>query len=214
MHRGTVPAAIEKELSAVASRPCPRSIRKLAPDLAEEAARVADIGCGYLAGTAELIRFHRQVYAIDTSVQRKRIAARLARLESMEAFRGFRSDKEFSKSRLRLGGGYVINVLHTLPTAAERVAVLRSTYQNLRLGGFAVVDVPSYEHYYSQRMGPENVFGDGYVFRRYGNRYSFYRFCTADDLDLWASNAGLSFDRAVPDHHHIVRVYRRVGPSR
>lgn len=209
-----MPIAIEKELSAVASRPCPRSIRKLAPELSEEAGRVADIGCGYLAGTTELIRHHRQVYAVDTSTQRKRIAARLIRVESKETFSGFRSDKEFAKSKLRLGGGYVINVLHTLPIPTERVAVLRSAHQNLRLGGFLVVDVPSYEHYYSQRMGSENALGDGYVFQRYGDRHSFYRFCTASELDRWASKAGLSFDRAVPDHHHLVRIYRRVRSGR
>jgi SAM-dependent methyltransferase len=200
---------ITGELSAIASRPCPRSIRQLAPQLATEANRVADIGCGYLAGTAELLRHHKRVYAVDTVVQRQRIADRLRPLEAATGFAGFRSSGEFQASKLRLGGAYLINVLHTVPSVAERVSLLRSSHQNLCSGGFAVVDVPSYEHYYSQRMQTDNAFGDGYIFCHPGNRYTFYRFCAAEELDDWASAANLEFERAVSDHHHQVRIYRK-----
>lgn len=203
-----MPVEITPELSAIASRPCPRSIRLLAPQLAADAERVADVGCGYLSGTAELLRHHRQVYAVDTAVQRERIATRLTPIETVASFAGFRSAEEFQASKLRLGGVYLINVLHTVPSNAERVSLLQSGRQNLRSGGFVVVDVPSYEHYYSRRMGPGNAFGDGYIFAHSGNRHTFYRFCVAEELDDWASSADLEFERSVSDHHHLVRIYR------
>jgi SAM-dependent methyltransferase len=137
-----MPVKIEVELSAVASRPRPRSISsRLAPLLAEEADRVADVGCGYLAGTKELLRHHQRVYAIDTALQEKRIASRLAAIQTNTNFAGFRMSGSFASSKLRLGGAYVVNVLHTLPTPKAREALLQSIQRNLRTGGFVVIDV-------------------------------------------------------------------------
>ena len=201
---------IVREFSAIASRPAPRSIRRLAPELAKEAERVADVGCGYLSGTVELLGHHRHVYAVDTKRQAGRIEERLKAIRRQE-FAGFRVFDDFAESNLRLGGAYVANVLHTIPEPEDRVELLRAVQRNLRRAGFVVVDVPSYEHYYAQRMSAENAYGDGHVFSRGGKKaaHTFYRFTTTVELDDWAGEAGLVFERKVPDNHHHVRIYRR-----
>lgn len=166
-----------------------------------------------MAGTLELLRHHRRVYAVDTAYQRTRIAARLRACEEHSGFAGFRTAEEFEKSQLRLGGAYLVNVLHTLESPSDRVKLLETTSRNLRANGFVVVDVPSSEHYYAERMTSDNARGDGYVFSRGGARYTFYRFCTAAEMDEWALQAGLKFDFRIPDNHHHVRIYRRAGSS-
>ncbi len=200
---------IAPELSAIASPRPARSIAKAAALLATDDDVVADVGCGYTQGTRELMRHHGMTYAVDTRRQRERIKERLDALEGDPLFGGFKTADQFAKSRLRLNGAYVINVLHVLPAVTDRVAVLRTAVRNLRSDGFVVIDVPSYEHYYSTRMTPENAFGDGYVFRRPGRKeWTFYRLSQADDIDAWATAAGLGFDQRVVDNHHLVRIYR------
>jgi hypothetical protein len=167
-----------------------------------------------MQGTAELMRHHGRVYAVDTEFQRSRIAGRLAEMESDPAFAGFKTVEEFAVSRLRLGGAYVINVLHTLPSEDERVGLLEAVRQNLRKSGYVAVDVPSYEHYYSSRMSPANRFADGYVFEKYPGRFTFYRLTTVAEMDEWAEAAGLTFDFRVSDNHHWVRVYRPLASLR
>lgn len=208
MSESSLPGDIVREYSAVASSPAARSIRLLAPQLAANADRVADVGCGYMQGTLELLQHHDRVYAIDTEFQRSRIAERLAEAGSQSGFAGFRTAEWFATSRLRLAGAYIVNVLHTLPSVDERVGVLTAARRNLRRSGFVVVDVPCYEHYYSSRMTEENRFSDGYIFKKYPGRFTFYRFTTVQEMDAWAAAAGLAFDFRVTDNHHYVRVYR------
>lgn len=178
--------------------------------LASDAARVADVGCGYMRGTIELLRHHKRVYAIDSELQRARISARLADCEREPAFAGFRTISEFEQSQLRLEGAYLVNVLHTLPSVDQRLDALRMIRRNVRRAGFVLIDVPAYEHYYKDRMRPSNRFGDGYVFEKYPGRFTFYRFTTPTELDGWAASAGFMFERRFVDHHHWVRLYRAV----
>jgi SAM-dependent methyltransferase len=208
MRRSSLSGDIVPELSAVANRPCPRSIRKAAPRLASEADRVADVGCGYMAGTVELLRHHKKVYAVDTGRQEERIRHQIDACSANPRFAGFRTTEEFARSRLRLGGVYVVNVLHTLPTPAARVRLLESARRNLRTGGFVLIDVPSFADYYRGRLRPENAFGDGYVFQQGTGKFTFYRFSRPEELDSWAAAAGLTFDFGIVDNHHWVRVYR------
>jgi SAM-dependent methyltransferase len=196
------------ELSAIASRPAPRSIRLAAPRLAVEAKRVADVGCGYMRGTRELLRHHDAVYAVDSERQRARIAAEIDVCSTDRAFRGFRSWDQFRDSKLRLGGAYVVNVLHTLPFPRERIELLRGVHRNLAKGAFLLLDVPYYEHYYKGRMTSSNSYSDGYIFRQGPEAFTFYRFTTTDELDTWADSAGFEFDFRIADNHHWVRIYR------
>jgi SAM-dependent methyltransferase len=202
-----VPRKIVPERSAIASRPCARSIRMAAPELSASAAAVADVGCGYMAGTLELLRHHRQVYAVDTELQRGRIGDRIALCSRKPNFAGFMTNEEFGASRVRLDGAYVVNVLHVLPAKSARVELLRMVREKLKRNGFALLDVPYYEHYYKGRMTRENQFRDGYLFQQGGDVYTFYRFTTADELDAWAQAAGLRFKSRVVDNHHHARIY-------
>lgn len=161
-----------------------------------------------MQGTVELMRHHSHVYAVDTDFQRSRVADRLAEVGSRPAFAGFKTIDEFAVSKLRLGGAYVVNVLHTLPVEDERVDLLETVRRNLRASGFVVVDVPYYEHYYRSRMTAANRFGDGYIFEKYPGRFTFYRFTTVPEMDTWANAAGLEFGFRITDNHHWVRVYR------
>lgn len=176
--------------------------------LAQEGPRVADVGCGYMQGTLELLQYHAAVYAVDSEYQRSRIAHRIAECEEHAAFARFKTWDEFKSSRLRLAGAYVVNVLHTLPARDQRIELLEAVRQNLKQNGFALLDVPYYEHYYKERMTSENTYGDGYIFRQGSDRYTFYRFTTVAELDEWAEMAGLGFDFRIVDNHHWVRVYR------
>jgi SAM-dependent methyltransferase len=203
-----MPVHIEPELSAIASRPCPRSIRENAPVLAQEARRVADVGCGFMKGTEELLKHHERVYAVDTELQRDRIDKRIVKLSGNPRFGGFKSFDEFAQSSLRLGGAYVVNVLHTLPSPRRRVSLLQVVRKNLRRDGFVLIDVPYYEHYYTEKMTPENAHGDGYVFPQGGERFTFYRFSSREDIDAWARAAGLTRESEWTDNHHFVHVYR------
>lgn len=203
-----MPVEVAPEFSAVPNRPAPRSIRVLAPELAQDGDRVVDIGCGFTAGTQEMLRHHDAVYAVDSARQQKRIKGRLEVCERDPRFRGFRTSESFSQMRLRLKVAYVINVLHTLPSPAARIEILESARRNLTVRGTLVVDVPASESWYSSRMTPERCFSDGYVFRRPGQPHTFYRFCSEEELDHWASAAGFSFERKVAIHHHRVRIYR------
>ncbi len=198
---------IRPEYSAVRGRPCPRSIRLVAPTL--EATRVADIGCGFLAGTMELLRHHAHVYAVDREFNRSRIEGQLEIAAAHDGFAGFLTFEEFARARLRLDAAYVVNVLHTLPSVEERLELLAAVGRNVIRGGTLVLDVPSYEHYYAERMTPENAYGDGYVFRHPGNVFTFFRFASEEELDDWAASSKFRFERRVSDHHHFVRIYRR-----
>jgi hypothetical protein len=164
-----------------------------------------------MAGTRELLAHHAVVYAVDTPKQAPRIAAYVSECTRNPSFAGFRTTEEFARSRLRLGGVYVVNVLHTLPQAQDRVRLLRAARRNIRSSGFVLVDVPSYEHYYNAKMKKENAFGDGYLFSRDGVHFTFYRFTTREELDRWARSAGLARDSIIHDNHHIVHVYRSVS---
>jgi hypothetical protein len=161
-----------------------------------------------MQGTVELLQHHRRVYAVDRAEQEPRIRHRIRECERHSSFAGFRTIEEFGDSHLRLGGCYVVNVLHTLPTKEARTALLSTVRGNLRSGGFCLVDVPSYADYYQGRMTAENRFGDGFIFRHPGGAFTFYRFCTPQELDDWAQEAGLDFDFRIVDHHHWVRIYR------
>jgi SAM-dependent methyltransferase len=204
-----LPIEIVREYSAVPNRPAPRSIRRLAPSLAREAVRAVDVGCGYMRGTEVLLQHHEAVYAVDTGRQRRRIEERLQACTAQIGFRGFRTIDEFRRSQLRLGVAYLINVIHTLPDPGERVDLLASIHRNLKRDGLLVIDVPASESYYSERMTAENEFSDGFLFKRFGETFTFYRFCSEAELDQWAGEAGFSFKEKVPEHHHRVRIYRK-----
>lgn len=184
-----------------------------APRLAREAQNVADVGCGYMQGTLELIQHHAKVYAVDSDLQKHRIAQRIAICQTYPAFGGFKTWDEFKSLSLRLGGAYVVNVLHTLPSVDQRVELLEVVRQNLKREGFVLIDVPYYEHYYKERMIAENAYGDGYIFRQGPDKYTFYRFTTVAELDEWARDAGFRFDFRIVDNHHWVRIYRRRASS-
>jgi hypothetical protein len=201
--------SIRPELSAIASRPCPRSIRLLAPSLSKEARRIADVGCGFMKGTVDLLKHHEKVYAVDLASQRSRIEDRIRNCDAYEGFAGFKTFEEFQQSKLRLGGAYVVNVLHTLPEVEMRVELLRAVHANLRGSGFAVLDVPSSAAYYTGRMTDKNRYGDGFIFAQGNGFYTFYRFTRAQELDWWAAEAGFRFDFSVTVHNHRVTVYRR-----
>lgn len=203
-----MPIDIRSELSAIASSPPARSLALAASVLAPSASKVADVGCGFMQGTKELLKYHNSVYAIDTVAQQTRIAGRITECEAHPSFSGFRSSDSFSKSRLRLHGAYVVNVLHTLPTVKRRVELLEAVRRNLTAGGFVVVDVPYYEWYYKKRMVAENAYKDGFVFSHGAEKYTFYRFTTIDELDQWAAAAGFAFDFRLTTNHHWIRVYR------
>ena len=159
-------------------------------------------------GTLELLKHHRRVYAIDTEAQAQRIQGRIEECRNHPSFAGFRTIDDFRRSRLRLGGAYVINVLHTLPSVEDRVDLLQSVRRNLRRGGFVLLDVPSFADYYRERMTPENRYGDGYIFPQGRETYTFYRFSRPEELDEWAAAAGLEFEERIVDNHHWVRNYR------
>jgi SAM-dependent methyltransferase len=203
-----VSVEIAPEFSAVANRPAPRSIRILAPEIAAEGDRVVDLGCGFMAGTRELLLHHAGVYAVDTGRQKERIRTRLADCERKPNFRGFRSDVQFGRMQLRLRVAYVVNVLHTIPNPAARIELLKGARRNLIKDGTLVLDVPASEGWYSSRMTAERRYSDGYVFHRPGQAHTFYRFCSEAELDAWAHQAGFRFERKVVVHHHRVRVYR------
>jgi hypothetical protein len=199
--------SIRPEYSAVGGRPCARSIRVIAPTL--DADRAGDIGCGFMAGTMELLKHHGVVFAVDREANRSRLQDQIAIAARHPAFGGFLSFEELARKRLRLDAAYVVNVLHTLPSAEERLTLLSAVHRNVRRAGTLVLDVPSYEHYYAQRMTSKNAHGDGYVFEHPGAIFTFYRFTSDQELDEWAGAVGFRFERRVSDNHHHVRVYSR-----
>lgn len=161
-----------------------------------------------MQGTEELLKHHAAVYAVDSARQQQRIKDRIDQCEAHPAFRRFVTSDEFFSSRLRLGAAYIVNVLHTLPSVDDRVALLKAAQRNLTKSGALLVDVPYYEHYYTGRMTAENAFGDGFIFRQGPEMFTFYRFTTVDELDSWAARAGFRFDHRIVDNHHWVRIYR------
>lgn len=213
MSGAELPVNIVPELSAIASRPAPRSIRLAAPRLANEAKRAVDVGCGYMQGTRELLRHHEKVYAVDSAAQQTRIASEIEECAAHESFAGFKMWDEFKATRLRLGAAYVVNVLHTLPSRELRVQLLEAVRQNLRRDGFLLLDVPYYEHYYTGRMTLANAYADGYIFSQGAGKFTFYRFTSVDEMDEWAQLAGFRFDFRLTDNHHWVRIYRPVAAS-
>jgi hypothetical protein len=164
-------------------------------------------------GTLELLKHHRSVYAIDMEAQRRRIQNRIEECSKHPSFAGFRSVDEFRLSKLRLGGAYVVNVLHTLPEVDQRIDLLVVTARNLRSNGFILIDVPSFADYYKGRMSRANAYGDGYLFRQGPDAFTFYRFSRAEEVDEWATAAGLEFDSRIVDNHHRVRIYRVASMS-
>lgn len=166
------------------------------------------MGCGYMQGTIELMKYHDKVYAVDTEIQRHRLIARLEMCSRNPHFGGFKTTEEFLSTGLRLGGAYVVNVLHTLPSAQERIALLSAVRRNLRSSGFLLIDVPYYEHYYKGKMNRENAYRDGYLFPQGKGRFTFYRFSTREDIDSWAERAGFVRESEIPDNHHYVQIYR------
>jgi len=178
----------------------------MAPQLAQDGDVVVDVGCGYLIGTKELLKHHGTVYAVDTEIQADRVASRLDEISTSPRFGGFLTLDQLEASDISLDGAYLVNVLHTIPTVDRRLDILAAVRSRVKDGGFLLIDVPSYEYYYSQRMTKQNALEDGHYFKN-GPGYTFYRFCKADELDSWANKAGFVFEGRAVVNHHLVRLY-------
>jgi hypothetical protein len=89
------------------------------------------------------------------------------------------------------------------------VELLQAIRRNLVRRAFLVIDVPNYEHYYSEKMKQENAYGDGYLFSQGAGRFTFYRFSSREDIDNWAGAAGFARESELIDNHHYVHTYRR-----
>lgn len=205
---------IHPEYSAVGAKNLsspPRAVQAAIRVLQEaNASKIAEVGCGLLANTPHILKAFPYVVLVDTKLQYERIRQKIAELsKTYSSFKEFIETESFQKGKMQLDGAIVINVLHILPTESDRVYLLASGYKNLREGGLIFVDVPYNETFYRNQVKTAEVYNDGYIMRRAGNYYTFYKNMTFDELKEYAERVGFQFDKRVYLDHRVTFVCRK-----
>ena len=202
------------EYSAVGAKKlssAPRATQAAIKVLGEEGSlKVAEIGCGLLANTPYILEAFPHVVLVDTKLQYQRINSRLSELSSTyTSFKGFVDAESFQRANMQFDGAIVINILHVLPTQEGRVHLLAGAYKNLRRGGLVFVDAPYNETFYRSLVKTARVYNDGYIMRRGGNYYTFYRNINFNELREYAEKAGFEYDKRVYLDHRVSIVCRK-----
>lgn len=168
------------------------------------ASKVAEIGCGLLANTSHILGAFPFVVLVDTKLQYKRIQQKIAELSAKyTSFKEFIDVESFQKREMQLDGAIVSNVLHVLPKESDRLSLLASAYKNLGKGGIIFIDVPYNETYYRNLVKTAQVHNDGYIMRRGGAYYTFYKNMTFDELRRYAERVGFQFEKRLYLDHRI-----------
>jgi hypothetical protein len=179
--------------------------------LASLGAREAvDLGCGRLRNLPVLEEHFPSVTLVDTELQCQRVRALLPTRDGVELV----SLDEFRDRNARYGVVFLIAVLHTVDRPSVRKALLQAAAFKLRARGFLVIDVPTGEHYYRVRCSKANRHGDGWAMGS-GPVRTFYRSFDAKALDrLVAKTESFELYERKSIDKHIVRIWRKCGPSR
>lgn len=172
------------------------------------ARRVCEVGCGLLANTEHILRVFPQVVLVDRPAQYPRIKDKLSQLAREYPSLKFLDSEAFTRVKLGLDGGIVINVLHVLPTRRQRVACLAATSRNLRRAGLAFVDVPRAETYYRDMVKSALEWNDGFVMDR-GGYYTFYKNMSFEEVRDCCTKAGLEVVGRIDLDHRISIVVRK-----
>lgn len=181
--------------------------------------RVADQGCGKLRHYRLLRRIARALYLVDTARQLSAIhrdggstfrITDFARKENTRSATrvGVLTDREFGRSRLRLDIVFSIAVLDVVPSRQRR-AIVHAAARNLRSRGWLVLIIPRNDSSILHRCGPENRYGDGYVFPHHGV-FTFYRnFHDVRPLVRECGRAGLELVQDLSSYRQICLLLRR-----
>lgn len=189
----------------------PRAVQSAITVLTEaNASRIAEIGCGLLANTTHLLKAFPFVVLVDTRLQYERIRQKIAELsETYSSLKEFIEVDSFQKRKMQLDGTIVINVLHVLPTESDRLYLLTCGHKNLRKGGLIFIDVPYNETFYRNLVKTAQAYNDGYIMHRAGNRYTFYKNMTFDELKEYAERVGFQFEKRVYLDHRVTFVCQK-----
>ena len=201
--------AIRPENSAPSCMIPPISMSKFIIEAkGREYRRVADVGCGRLRTTLPLLKAGFEVWTVDTPLQ----LARTRKLRDRTArrypnLRQSLSADDFGTRRLSLDGAACVCVLHTVPSRAERVKILRAIHQNLKLGGLVLIDVPYDLAYYHRSGGDIRRFRDGYAMGT-GSVHTFFKEYDETELTSFVASQGFVLERntKVRRHHALLFV--------
>ncbi len=211
---GTEETIIRPEYSAVAAKDVSKPSRatQAAIEVLKEAnaTNIAEIGCGLLANTPHLLKAFPVVVLVDTKDQYIRIQHKIADLSNTySSFKAFIDTEPFQEREMQLDGAIIINVLHILSEVSHRLQLLASGYRNLRENGLVFIDVPYNEAYYRNQVKTARAYNDGYIMRRPGNYYTFYKNMNFDELKNYAERVGFQFEKRIYLDHRVTFTCRK-----